>query len=533
MKKSVFRLVQSKKLLLVFLVFFFAFSLFAGGEQEKAGSSAATDKKVFVAVTSSDPNGLDPTQVWGYSFAQKLILEPLIALAPDYSGYAPNAAKEVDISEDGTDIRLTFDPEMRFPNGDYVEMDDITGSFEWFRNNSPYGDLMNFVESMTVEDGNVLHIKLSEPSPLFIYNLSMAFIGILDMEVAGSMTPQEFNMKPVGYGLFSVDEWEQGLHIKYKKHPYFKTYNPFVQNNGPSHIDEVVIRIIPDSFTQAYEFGQGNIDYIQSVPFEFINSLKDDDSAKLLGAYEQGTLFVQINSNSPKLTDVRVRKAIAKAFNRQEFVDLRSGYAMPQYSLIIPVMLCYNKAVDNYVKENVGHDPDGAIALLKQAGYADSDGDGIVEKDGEKLTISLVSSRDDSLLALIQAQLARVGIEVKIEKAAYSQVSQRWRDEDYDIAFNRIRTAEPVSFLKYMVQHQTDIPEEDLQPFVKADKMIDLPARTELYTEGQKNIIADKAYVVPLYSHMNFEALSAKVTGYQDTPIGELFMFYHDLDLTE
>ena len=178
-----------------------------------------------------------------------------------------------------------------------------------------------------------------------------------------------------------------------------------------SERSDVVIKAFGDAATMQQAFESGEIDMAFTVTPETAGILEGEGyTTKTFDAGYQYFMVVNSKENET-LSDLKLRQAINVAINREDMVTALKGGRVAngffaQY---------YSFAGD--VEEK--YDPDEAKSLLEEAGYTDTDGDGFVDKDGEKLTLKLVTypSRPDLsvLMQLVVSQLNEVGIDATTE----------------------------------------------------------------------------------------------------------------------
>ena len=95
--------------------------------------------------------------------------------------------------------------------------------------------------------------------------------------------------------------------------------------------------------------------------------------------------YFELNTDKGIFQDINVRKALALAIDREAIAATSDGMLKPAYSLIIDKVQCYNEDSEKWFKENLANNPDEAKKLLAESGWKDTDGDGILEKNGNKL----------------------------------------------------------------------------------------------------------------------------------------------------
>ena len=151
-----------------------------------------------------------------------------------------------------------------------------------------------------------------------------------------------------------------------------------------------------------------------------------------------------INNGLPQLSDKRVRQAMMYALDRQQIIDdIWSGAAVVAHGNLSPKYdFYYNPNLKRYE-----YDPEKAKALLDEAGWVDSDGDGVRDKDGVKLSfVDTVISGDQArrpIAEVAQQYFAAVGIEMTIEEAPVASILTGMRDGTMDAALGAQHVRRP------------------------------------------------------------------------------------------
>ena len=214
-----------------------------------------------------------------------------------------------------------------------------------------------------------------------------------------------------------------------------------------------------------------------------------------------------MNTQKAPFNDVKVREAMAYAINKEAYIQVvMNGYGSVATSMVGEEVQHY-KGNDPY-----SYDPEKAKELLKEAGYEDTDGDGIVEKDGEPLSLRLVFQTEEyaswkSLCEYLKSEYEKVGVGVElVEKESAAYYDEIWNTRDYDLCIYRSYEDSwmPHGFLKSMfyaedgakaVNWYDEELNKDLGEVLKTQ---DEEKRTELYDKILTRI-NDQAVTVPLY----------------------------------
>ncbi len=215
-----------------------------------------------------------------------------------------------------------------------------------------------------------------------------------------------FNEAPVGTGPFKVAQWVRGDHITLVANDnYFR---------GKPKLRRIVVREIPDENTSLNALRAHDIDWIFEASPELYKQLKDMQGIKVLLVQQPQTLPLGMNLSRPVLSDLRVRRAIAYAVDKQALVDKNTGgSAVVAWSDQPPYSWSYEPNVMKYPP-----DVARAKALLAQAGWTPGGG-GILRKDGKPLTLQISYNVENAtrraVAVQVQSMLSAIGIDAQIK----------------------------------------------------------------------------------------------------------------------
>ncbi len=361
----------------------------------------------------------------------------------------------------------------------------------------------------TIEaDGQTLTITTREPLPALMNYLGDPYGCIIDVDAS------DFDAGiAVGTGPYAVKDMVTDDHVTLIPNEYYW--------NGTPKLDELTIRTISDGNTLAMALQAGEIDAAYGMAYESY-PLFENGNYQFSAIQTSRAFFASMNMTSPVIQDPAVRKAIAMGIDKEGFVAvLLDGHGVVGHG-------AFPDGFSTFGGEHVnteGYDPEGAKALLEEAGWVDADGDGIREKDGQKLVIRWLtypSRQELPLLAeAVQATLKQIGIEVDINCTA----SRREFLADmtsFDIYASALVTApsgdpqyffttsclpgQSYNFGAYENAHVTDLMNQMATEF-------DTARRSELAIELQQAILDDNAYIFCSFLQMNMIS-KATVTGY-------------------
>lgn len=258
------------------------------------------------------------------------------------------------------------------------------------------------LEGFTVIDDYNFSIELEEPFAGFLSVIATPTCSIMskaNVEEAGD----DFGILPektIGSGPYMVTEWIPNSSMTLERNPYYW--------GEPASASKVLINIYPDSSTLNLEFQSGNIDILDCdyVDANIVESVYMTAYAdKVVSVSRLGTYYLTFNQNIEPMNDVNVRKAMQMAVDRQSIIDSVYGGAAVTVDGIFPA------GSIGYTEDNQGwlqYDPEGAKALLKEAGY----------EDGFDVELAADSGSSENrllMLQIIQQNLEAVGINAHIE----------------------------------------------------------------------------------------------------------------------
>ena len=357
-------------------------------------------------------------------------------------------------------------------------------------------------------DGQVLTITTSEPNPALMNYLGDPYGCIIDVDAS------DFDTGIVaGTGPYVVKELVTDDHLTLVPNTNYW--------NGTPHIDELTIRTLSNGDTLSAALQAGDIDAAYGMAYEAYPNF-ENDNYQFSAIQTSRAFFGCMNMTSPVIQDDAVRKAIAMGINKEGFVaTLLDGHGIPANG-------AFPDGFAGFGGENVtteSYDPDGAKAILEEAGWVDTDGDGIREKDGTKLVIRWLtypSRQELPLLAeSVQASLLEIGMDVDINCTANRRefLADMSSFDIYASALVTAPSGDPQYFFTtsclpdmsynfgaYNNPEVTDLIEE-------LSKEFDTDKRAEIAIKLQQTILDDNAYVFCSFLEMNMIS-KANVTGY-------------------
>ena len=377
-------------------------------------------------VVAMDPNsepasGFDPAFGWG---AGEHVHEPLIQSTLTVTnadltiGY--DLATGYHVSEDGLTWTVTIRDDAVFTDGEALTAEDVAFTYNTVKESSSVNDftMLDYAEAV---DGTTVVFHMTRPFSIWPY--TMAVVGIVPEH---AYDPAAYGSNPIGSGRYKLVQWDRGQQVILEA-------NPDYYGDAPRMQRVVILFMEEDAAFLAARTGQVDVAYTsatysdQSVEGYTLTAYASVDNRGFnLPAVPAGTDEAGRTVGNDFTADVRVRRAINLGVDRQAMIDhVLNGYGSPAYS-VCDGLPWYNPASE------VEYDPEGAAALLEEAGWALS-GDGYRYKDGVRAELNLLYSTGDSvrqaLCADFAGQMERLGI-------ACTQEGVGW-DTAYDRALSQ------------------------------------------------------------------------------------------------
>lgn len=333
----------------------------------------------------------------------------------------PGLAESWEIADDGKAYTFQLRKGVMFHNGKELTAEDVKKNYDHFldpKTKSRRRGNFNSIKSIEVVDKYRVKMTLETPDAGFLVKFRPLVAFITHSDSFESKPP-----KPIGTGAFEFVEWQPKQHVKLKR---FKNYwKKDAKGNQLPYVDEVVMRPILDDTVRYTALRTGDVDWVWTVPFEQAQPIKAKPPKGITPSFKPGArwFYLVLNVSKGPLKDIRLRQAVAYALDKQALMDgITWGMATAETQMYYPGSAWYFDDVkDPYKEANL----DKARALLKEAGY---------EKGVDLVTIVRNETVILNLSTLAQAQLKKVGINLKFEVMDRAAHSKKQRAQDFDVS---------------------------------------------------------------------------------------------------
>ncbi|WP_425484658.1 ABC transporter substrate-binding protein [Aureimonas mangrovi] len=438
-----------------------------------SGPAAAQPRDDIVLGMAIEPAGLDPTIAAPVAIGQVVwqnVFEGLTRIDRD-GAVQPQLAESWTISEDGRVYTFTLRQGVSFHDG--AAFDSASAKFSLDRargeaSTNPQKQFFAAIDGVEAPDPSTLVVTLSRPAGNLLYWLGWPAAVMVDEGSAETNRSQ-----PVGTGPFRFSEWRQGDRLTLTR---FDGY----WGDSPA-LSQATFRFISDAQAQVSALQSGQVDAFPEFGApELYASFEVREEFETVVGHTELKVVAGMNGRKPPFDDVRVRRALMMAVDRQMIVDgAQSGYGEPIGSHYTP-----NDPGFVDLTGEIAYDPEGARALLAEAGYP----------DGFTATIKVPQmnyARRSS--EVLQAMLAEIGVTLQIVPTEFpaAWVDQVLQRHDFDMTI--VAHAEPLDIAIYAREDYYfgyDNP-AFVETIRKAEETTDDEARFALYGKAQRMLAKD------------------------------------------
>jgi len=460
-------------------------------------------------ISGLGPDDIGPTVHWVmianihnslFELSPMLVLEPVLA-------------ESSEVSEDGLTYTFKLRQGVKFHDGTEFTAKDVKYTYDYYRDPENATTIAgNFlgVDSVETPDDYTVVVHMAEVNAAFMVNGATTFI--VQSEYHKEVGEDIYKTAPIGTGAFKLKEWKPAEYTE------LEAFDDHFR--GRPNIDFLREDIVPEPSvrTIALETGEAHSAVWPLLVEDSLRLAKDPNFVSYRTSWSSIKHF-PLNNSLPQLSDKRVRQAMMYALDRPQIIDdIWSGAASVALTNLSPKYdFYYNRDVKQYE-----YDPEKAEALLEEAGWVDADGDGVREKDGEKLSFTVTVITGDQarrpIAEVAQQYFAAVGIEIEIEEAPVASILQALRECTMDASlfnwtygdldpdpFATLHTDGGNNFTCFSNPRMDELIEQGVQ-------VVDPEKRRPIYYEIQ-DIFVEEVPVLYIMVDDGYNIFSAKVKG--------------------
>lgn len=346
----------------------------------------------------------------------------------DESGLIPYLAEDYSVSEDGLTYTFQLRKGVSFTDGTPFTAEDVKFTFDYMKEHPYKWVSVSMVEEASVVDEHTVEIKLNKTYNPFLSDVAGG-LPILPKHIWENVTEPETFTEPeaaISTGPFILENYDAaaGTYTFKANEDYFY---------GDLQIDKLVIANVSGGDSKEALLS-GEIDAAPNISYKAAMSLKDSPEYTVLEGPGLSVTRLYFNFDEEAMAVKEIRQAMYHAVNLDEIVEKAYGGAGYAGSAghVQPGTPWYNPDVRQYA-----YDVETAKKMLSEAGAADSNGNGILEYNGEEMSYTLTFTENDEKLAeLLVSYMKAVGIELVPQSADDATVKAAISEGNFELAFN-------------------------------------------------------------------------------------------------
>jgi len=487
----------------------------------------------LVRALSGEPVSLQP--LYGYSDGASCeviihLFPPLVRILedPEKPGHAkltPVLAENWEFSKDGKELVFKLKEGVLWEDGVEVTTEDVI--FTYQKAVDPTTKTIvhyafSRIDTVLALDKYRFIVFYKEP---FVYAVYRWDIGLLPKHIleGKEINSDEFNRHPIGYGMYKFHSWtsNEQIIIEANENSYW----------GRPYLDRMIFRIIPEAAIQILELKAGNLDLVTRLhTIQYMRDLVGPEVGQNVNKYrykDNFTYGLTFNLKVPMFQDKRVRQAIYHAIDKQSIImGVQYGMGRPCWGPIPPESWAYNPNIKKYP-----YNPDQAKELFKQAGWIDTNADGVLDKNNQPFEFTMLSPQNEAvqqIVTIIQQQLKKIGVSMKIkvvEWSVYLNTFVAKRDFDMCVTRGGLGVLAPDLTFEYHSSqiHDTEYnwatyinPELD-RLIENALRTFDLEEREEYFFKAQE-MLSEDLPVIYLFLRDSMLATNKRIQGVKPYP---------------
>jgi peptide/nickel transport system substrate-binding protein len=474
------------------------------------------------------PSGIDPHVNASSELGIPLtsVYDTLVYQNPETGEFVPGLAEKWEVSEDGLVYTFYLRRGVTFHDGAAFDAEAVRFNLERITSPDLASQKASFMlgpyERMEVVDERTVRIVLSEPFAPLLDALSQVYLGMAS-PAAVEKWGDEYQLHQVGTGPFIFAEYAPGDHLLLRRNPDYD-WGPSVYQHKTAQLDEIEFRFFTDPATRSPALETGEAGVMGEIPPQDAARLNASSDFRTEAAPIPGvSLMIFANTTRPPLDDIRVRQALLYGTDRAAIVSTifrDDGLTRPSspvaYGPLAAVTFGYDTAVQSYYP----HDPARAAMLLEEAGWTDSDGDGIRDQGGRSLVLELYLmgwGYMPEIGQLLESQWTELGIGVESQVVSYPEALEVGGEGRHHLIPFTLSSSDPDILRKFFhsqaLFNWAKAKDAELDGWLEeAARVSDREQRVALYSQVQRRVM-EQALVIPIRDYVNLNGVSNRVQG--------------------
>ncbi|MDY7077543.1 MAG: ABC transporter substrate-binding protein [Chloroflexota bacterium] len=466
------------------------------------------------------PSGIDPHVNRSSELGIPLtsVYDTLVYQDPETGEFVPGLAERWEVSDDGLVYTFYLRQGVTFHDGTPFNAEAVHFNLERITSTDMASQKARFMlgpyERTEVMDERTVRIHLNEPYAPFLDALSQVYLGIVS-PAAAAKWGNEYQLHQVGTGPFVFAEYVPGDHLLLRRNPDY-AWGPSVYQHETAQAEGIAFLFFTDPAIRSPALETGEADVMGEIPPHDVARLEESSDFRVEAVPIPGvSLMVFMNTTRPPLDDVRVRQALLYGADRQAIVSTVFRDTSPvAYGPLAAVTFGYDPAVQGMYP----YDPAQAEVLLEEAGWSDTDGDGIRDQGGEPLGLDFYLmgwGHMPEIGQLLEVQLSALGIGVNSQVVSFPEALEVVGEGRHHLIPFNLSGSDP-DILREFFHSQagsnwSKVNDAEMDAWLEqAARTSDRAERAAIYSQVQLHVM-DQALVIPIRDYVNLNGVSNRM----------------------
>ncbi|GAB4584829.1 TIGR04028 family ABC transporter substrate-binding protein [Nocardia sp. IFM 10818] len=422
-----------------------------GGSDTSSGEPAGPPQPggtlrygLSLAPTCSDPAQSGTNQTL---YVTRQIVDSLTDQDPATGEIKPWLAQSWEVSPDAKTFTFKLKPGVTFSDGTPLTAASVQQNFDAIVKTltpakAPLGATYLFgYTGTTVVDPLTARVEFDRPNAQFLQASSTPQLGIQGAATTARSADQRCGGDNIGTGPFTYAEYKQGQSAVLAKRAGYAWGSAVFGHQGEAYLDRIEYRVVPESGVRTGSLTSGQLDAISDALPQDAPQIEAAGGRVQITSNPGIPFGLQPNVTRGVLADAAVRAALLTAIDRQELIDTVLG---PQFKKASSSLGSKTPAYTD-LSSRLGHDTAAAGRTLEQAGWV-TGGDGIRVKDGVRLSFTVTFTSafagNQAILELVQQQVRKAGIELRLEPLADAEYTVRQNSKNFEALYYNITRAD-------------------------------------------------------------------------------------------
>ncbi|MCS7282059.1 MAG: ABC transporter substrate-binding protein [Anaerolineae bacterium] len=486
-----------------------------------AGCTPRPSGRIVYGLTLA-PSGIDPHIHASSELGIPLtsVYDTLIYKDPMTGDYVPGLAEKWEVSADGLVYTFYLKKGVKFHDGTPFNAEAVRFNFERITNPDIASQKARFMlgpyDRTEVVDEYTVRIVLKEPFAPLMDSLSQVYLAMAS-PTAVQKWGKEYQLHQVGTGPFVFVEYEPGARLLLRRNPDY-AWGPPVYRNKTARLEEIEFRFFTDPATRSPALESGEADVMGEIPPQDAVRLKESKDFRIEAVAIPGaSLMFFLNSARPPLDDLKVRQALLYGTDRRAIVSTIFRDTSPvACGPLSAVTFGYDPSVCSFYS----YEPERAKMLLEEAGWKDTDGDGVREKGGQPLALDVYLmgwGYVPQIGELLADQWSRLGVRANLQMVSYSEALKIAQENGHHVMPFALFSSDPDILRRFFFSgsnfNWSKVNDPEMDGWLKeAARVSDRTQRAKLYSQVQQRVM-ESALVIPIRDYVNLNGVNNRVQG--------------------